>query len=295
MQTRLSPQILESANGREAEQILRSCVHCGFCTATCPTYQLLGDELDGPRGRIYQIKLLLEGTTPTDSLQQHLDRCLSCRSCETTCPSGVNYSRLLEIGREHLDRTKPRTGLDSLRHKLLIKTLPYPERFGTLLKLARPIKKLLPKRLRYTIPAKQKTGHWPEARHQRRMLVLDGCVQPSLAPVINFSTARVLDRLGISLIRVPEAECCGAVNLHLGANDAAKRFARRNIDAWLPLLKTEAEALVITASGCGQTVKGYPQLLSDDQVSLRPRERFWDIPVPKIDSAFDSLFVPRPS
>ncbi|MBL3528392.1 MAG: glycolate oxidase subunit GlcF [gamma proteobacterium endosymbiont of Lamellibrachia anaximandri] len=264
MQTRLSPQTLESAIGREAEQILRSCVHCGFCTATCPTYQLLGDELDGPRGRIYQIKQLLEGTTPTDSLQQHLDRCLSCRSCETTCPSGVNYSRLLEIGREHLERIKPRTGMDSLRHQLLIKTLPYPKRFGALLKLARAIKRLLPKRLRYTIPAKQWTGHWPEARHQRRMLILDGCVQPSLAPAINFSTARVLDQLGISLIRVPEAGCCGAVSLHLGANDAAKHFARCNIDAWLPLLKTGAEALVITASGCGQTVKEYPQLLIDD-------------------------------
>ena len=265
MQTRITPQLLATLAGREAEQILRSCVHCGFCTATCPTYQLLGDELDGPRGRIYQIKRLLEGAPATVSLQQHLDRCLLCRACETTCPSGVAYGRLLEIGREQLEQLRPRQLPDRLTRYLLRKILPYPKRFQRLLESARPIRRLLPPYLARTIPRKGSApGEWPRSRHPRRMLLLDGCVQPVLAPSINLAAARVLDRLGISLVRLPAAGCCGAVALHLNDPEAARSSARRNIDAWWPALEAGAEAIITTASGCGLMLKEYDRLLRED-------------------------------
>lgn len=265
MQTRLTSQFLSTEEGREAEQILRSCVHCGFCTATCPTYQLLGDELDGPRGRIYQIKQLLEGSPPTQSQQQHLDRCLLCRACETTCPSGVDYGQLLETGRNLLEKRQPRKPLDKFQRFMLRQILPYPRRFSLLLKLARPIKSLLPVHIRKTIPDRgMEQGNWPAPRHTRRMLILDGCVQPGLAPSINRATAFTLDQLGISLIRTPDAGCCGAVNQHLGDPETARQFARRNIDAWWTHLESGAEAIVITASGCGQMLKEYNHLLRAD-------------------------------
>ncbi|MCU7906584.1 MAG: glycolate oxidase subunit GlcF [Candidatus Thiodiazotropha sp. (ex Epidulcina cf. delphinae)] len=266
MQTRLTAQILASDTGREAETILRNCVHCGFCTATCPTYQLLGDELDGPRGRIYQIKQLLEGADPTARVQQHLDRCLLCRGCETTCPSGVAYSRLLEIGRRYMADHHRRTAPDRVFRWLLRKVLPHGRRFSFLLALGRAIRPLLPERHRRSIPAKRTTAadSWPTLTHPRKMLILDGCVQPSLAPSINLAAAQVLDRLGISLIRTPQAGCCGAVEHHLDDHHASRNRARRNIDLWRPLLDGEAEALVITASGCAQMIKEYGHLLADD-------------------------------
>jgi glycolate oxidase iron-sulfur subunit len=266
MQTQLTSDILASKAGREAEAILRNCVHCGFCTATCPTYQLLGNELDGPRGRIYQVKQLLEGAEPTTAIQQHLDRCLLCRACETTCPSGVFYSQLLEIGRQHIGHHQARSLPDRSLRWLLRKTLPTQTLFASLVALGRIIKPLLPDKTRRAIPPKQriKYSDWPVSNHPRKMLILDGCVQPSLAPGINLATAQVLDRLGISLIHTPKAGCCGALAHHLDDHSASRRAARKNLDQWWPLLQERAEAVIITASGCAQMVKTYDRLLADD-------------------------------
>ncbi|MES9994247.1 MAG: glycolate oxidase subunit GlcF [Candidatus Thiodiazotropha sp.] len=265
MQTKISKQILSTDAGREAESILRNCVHCGFCTATCPTYQLLSDELDSPRGRIYQIKQLLEGEQPSSRVQLHLDRCLLCRSCETTCPSGVEYGRLLEIGRLHMADNFRRPLADRVQRWLLRKLIPNRNVFSIFLRLGRSVKPLLPAKLGRNIPNKQNISTtWPTSHHTRKMLILDGCVQPSLAPSINLTTAQVLDRLGISLIRTPSAGCCGAVTYHLDDEEAAKRAARHNIDIWWPQLQAGAEALIVTASGCAQMIKDYGQLLAND-------------------------------
>lgn len=264
MQTDLADFIRDSVEGREADAILRKCVHCGFCTATCPTYQLLGDELDGPRGRIYLIKQVLEGALPTATTQLHLDRCLTCRSCETTCPSGVHYGRLLDIGRNVVEKQVTRTPLEATKRKLLRAIIPHPRRFGTLLGMGRSVRGILPKGLREVIPVRVETGHWPPAeQHRRQMLVLSGCVQSSIAPNINAAAARVLSRLGIGLIAVDDA-CCGAVSYHLNAQQEALGFMRRNIDAWWPYIEQGAEAVVMTASGCGVMVKEYAHLLRHD-------------------------------
>ncbi|MEW7972009.1 MAG: glycolate oxidase subunit GlcF [Candidatus Thiodiazotropha endolucinida] len=266
MQTRISNRILITETGRKAESILRNCVHCGFCTATCPTYQLLSDELDSPRGRIYQIKLLLEGAQPSASVQQHLDRCLLCRSCETTCPSGVEYGRLMEIGRRHMAQHYHRPLRERLLRWLLRKVIPNKSYFSTLLRLGQTLKPLLPVSVGSTIPDRNSISPttWPTRNHARKMLILDGCVQTSLAPSINLATAQVLDRLGISLIRTPSAGCCGAVEHHLDDEDAAKQAARHNIDCWRPHLQAGAEALIVTASGCAQVIKDYGYLLAND-------------------------------
>jgi len=263
MQTALADFIKDTPDGKEADAILRSCVHCGFCTATCPTYQLLGDELDGPRGRIYLIKQVLEGAPVTAKTQLHLDRCLTCLSCETTCPSGVRYGRLLDIGRHVVDERVPRAPADqalrwTLRRGLMAKPL-----FGGALAVGRTMKALLPRALGAKIPASTPAGTWPPPRQARRMLVLQGCVQPSLAPSIDTAMARVLDRIGISLVRVGGG-CCGALPLHLGAADEALALARRNIDAWWPHVAGGAEAVVVTSSACGLTIRDYPRLLRDD-------------------------------
>jgi glycolate oxidase iron-sulfur subunit len=272
MQTRLSATFLDTADGQEADAILRKCVHCGFCTATCPTYQLLGDELDGPRGRIYLIKEMLEGSRPSRSTQQHLDRCLTCRACETTCPSGVSYGRLLDIGRHHLERVVPRTMKERLLRRTLLAIIPRRERFAAFLALGRMLRPLMPAALRRSVPAGQQAGPWPAPRHDRRMVVLTGCVQPATAPDINAAAARVLDRLGISLLSMDDG-CCGALAHHLSAQDAARARMKHNIDVWWPQIEQGVEALVVTASGCGAMIREYGELLRDDPAYARKAAR----------------------
>jgi glycolate oxidase iron-sulfur subunit len=263
MQTNLADFIKDTPEGEEADAILRRCVHCGFCNATCPTYQLLGDELDGPRGRIYLIKQVLEGARPSEKTQTHLDRCLTCRACETTCPSGVQYARLADIGRAVVEARVERPFLERVRRSALRRTLAEPRMFAPLLALGQALSPLLPAGLRSRVPPREAKPEWAPLRHARRMLVLDGCVQPALAPNINAAASRVLDRLGISLHRVPEAGCCGAIDFHLNAGDTARRRMRSLIDAWWPHLDG-AEAIVFTASGCGVTLKDYAHVLADD-------------------------------
>ena len=264
MQTNLSAEFRDTREGREADAILRSCVHCGFCTATCPTYQLLGDELDGPRGRIYLIKEVLEGGAVTAATQMHLDRCLTCRNCETTCPSGVRYGRLLDIGRAVVDAKVGRTSAETAQRWALRRTLLSPALFGTAVTLGRVVKGLLPRELAERIPGGERAGAWPAPRHARKMIVAEGCVQPALKPAIDAATARVLDRIGISPLRVAGGGCCGALSHHLDAEDEARAIVRRNVDAWHPLLQRGVEAIVVTASGCGVMVKDYGHYLADD-------------------------------
>ncbi len=264
MQTSLTAEFLATPEGREADAILRACVHCGFCTATCPTYQLLGDELDGPRGRIYQLKLMLEGVPPTRTTQLHLDRCLTCRACETTCPSGVRYARLADIGRAELEQRVPRPAGERLTRWLLRTLVPYPGRLRPFIALGRLARPLLPTALRRKVPAKRPAGPWLAAARDRRMLVLEGCVQAVATPATNAAAARVLARLGVTLIRADSAGCCGAVSTHLAAPAEGLDFMRRNIDAWWPHIEAGAEAIVVSASGCGTMVKEYGEALRND-------------------------------
>ena len=264
MQTNLADFIKDTPDGQVADQILRSCVHCGFCLATCPTYQLRGDELDSPRGRIYLIKQMLEGAPVTEKTQLHLDRCLTCRACETTCPSGVQYGHLLDIGRNVAEQQIPRSPWANAQRWGLRKFLSNQLLFSTLLKLGQLVRPIMPVALQRQIPAKQTVTAWPSTPHPRKMLILDGCVQPALSPNINAATARVLDRLAIQLIRPDNAGCCGALDQHLNAQEAAIVAVKRNIDAWWPLLQQGCEAIVMTASGCGVMVKDYGYLLKHD-------------------------------
>ena len=264
MQTRLAEFIKDTPQGREADSILRKCVHCGFCSATCPTYQLLGDELDGPRGRIYLIKQVLEGAQATAKTQVHLDRCLTCRACETTCPSGVQYGRLLDIGRAVVDEQVGRGPAESLIRKTLRAVIPHASRFAPLLKLGQLARPLLFGTLKRKVPPPAPASAWPAGSHQRKMLVLDGCAQPSLSPNTNAAAARVLDKLGITLMRAAPAGCCGAVSFHLNEQDEGLGYMRRNIDAWWPHIEQGTEAIVMTASGCGAMVAEYGHLLAND-------------------------------
>ena len=264
MQTQLADWIKDTPRGLEADSVLRKCVHCGFCLATCPTYVMLGDELDSPRGRIYLMKQMLEGAPVTARTQLHLDRCLTCRACETTCPSGVEYGKLVDIGRDLVEARVPRPAGERFKRWFLSRTLPHRGLFGAALSLGRMVRGLLPGALARKIPAKRPAGEWPAARHKRRMLVLTGCVQPSMAPSINAATARVLDRLGISLLEAAGAGCCGAVTYHLNYQQDSLAFVKANIDAWWPHIEQGAEAIVITASGCGTMVTDYGHLLERD-------------------------------
>jgi glycolate oxidase iron-sulfur subunit len=264
MQTNLADFIKNMHEGEEADTILRKCVHCGFCTATCPTYQLLGDELDGPRGRIYLIKQVLEGKQATEKTQMHLDRCLTCRSCETTCPSGVQYGHLVDIGRKVVEEQVPRSFTQRIARTILKEVLPRKWLFSPALKAGQLLKPVLPQVLKNKIPERQHAGRRPTTQHARKMLVLDGCVQPAMAPNINAAAARVFDAVGVQLITAPNAGCCGAIRYHLNDQEGGLNDMRRNIDAWWSHVESGVEAIVMTASGCGVTVKEYGHLLAHD-------------------------------
>jgi glycolate oxidase iron-sulfur subunit len=264
MQTHLAPEFKGTPDGDAAEAILRKCVHCGFCTATCPTYQLLGDELDGPRGRIYLMKQVLEGAVPTRSTQLHLDRCLTCRNCESTCPSGVEYGHLVDIGRRLVDERVPRPATEKALRWVLKEGLTSPL-FGPAMKLGQRLRPLLPAALKNKVPAASRAQRWPARDHPRKMLLLTGCVQPAMLPNINSATARVLDRASIQTLVADGAGCCGAIRTHLNDREGGLADMRRNIDAWWPLVSAgTVEAIVMNASGCGATVKEYGRALAHD-------------------------------
>lgn len=266
MQTNLASWVRDTDEGQDADEILRRCVHCGFCLATCPTYQILGDERDSPRGRIYLMKQVLEGVEPTQATQEHLDRCLTCRNCETTCPSGVEYGALVDIGRNLVDQKVQRPLSQRFTRTLLRRALN-SSLFGPAMKLGRLVRPVLPQVLKNKIPQARAVGALPAngARHPRQVLMLAGCVQPAMMPTIDAATIRVLDALGIGTQVVPGAGCCGAINFHLDAQEAALEQMRINIDAWLPLIDSgKVEAIIMNASGCGAMVKEYAHHLRHD-------------------------------
>jgi len=264
MRVKLSERLADKPAATEAAAIIENCVHCGFCTATCPSYQVLDNELDSPRGRIYLIKQMLEGAQAAAPTRDHLDLCLTCRSCESTCPTGVQYGRLVDIGRAMANEQAPRTAGSRLYRSLVRRTLLARPVFAGALRSGRALRPLLPKAVARRIPLAQVAGAWPAPRHARKAIALDGCVQPALAPQIDAALARVLDRAGISLIHVALSGCCGAVSQHLDAPQDALQRARRNIDAWWPHVESGAEAIVATSSGCGSMLKEYGHLLRDD-------------------------------
>lgn len=277
MQTRIAPQYRTDPSVHEAETILRDCVHCGFCNATCPTYRLLGDEQDGPRGRIYLIKALLAGERATERTRLHLDRCLGCRACETTCPSGVRYGRLLEIGRHLQNARLPRPPRAALERRLLRYVVTEPRRFRAALGLGQAFRPLLRGSLARSFPPLPAKSSYAASSvsttHARRVLHLDGCVQSVATPATRAALARVLDRLEVALVSAPAAGCCGALSAHLDALDEAKALMRRNIDAWWPYLEEGAEAVLVSASGCGSIVKDYGYYLQDDPTYANKAKR----------------------
>ena len=300
MQTNLADFIKHTPEGQEAAAILGKCVHCGFCTATCPTYQLLGDELDGPRGRIYLIKQVLEGVRPTEKTQLHLDRCLTCRNCETTCPSGVQYGRLVDIGRKVVDEQVPRPFGARVVRQALKAGLTSPL-FGPAMKLGQLARPLLPGSLKSKVPAPQRAGDTPSRSHPRRMLMLAGCVQPAMLPNINTATARVFDALGIELVVPAAAGCCGAIRYHLNDHDGGLADARANIDAWWPHIESGCEAIVMNASGCGAQVREYGHMLRHDPAYAAKAQRVSDLTkdvaevLPSMAEAIKAKLVHQPS
>lgn len=264
MEIHLDKKFAGAAWAQEAESIVRKCVHCGFCNATCPTYQLLGDEADGPRGRIYLITQLLQGQPASGQSRAHLDRCLLCRACETTCPSGVPYARLLETGRSILEQQQPRSGLDWLKRKVMTTVVPRNRLLQTGVNLARPLRPLLPPALASQLPVAKKNLARPGTSHSRRMLLLEGCAQSSLTPETNAAATRVMDRLGITLVSEDKRGCCGALRLHTSEREKGLEDIKRRIDTWWPSVQAGVEAIVSSASGCGVTVKDYGELLKDD-------------------------------
>ena len=265
METHLADWLRGTPEGTEAESILRSCVHCGFCTATCPTYQLLGDELDGPRGRIYLMKQVMEGVPPTRETQLHLARCLTCRNCESTCPSGVQYGHLVDIGRKLVDERVQRPLGERLMRGALREGMTRRWLFDPAMRVGQALRPLLPDAIKAKVPERRDPGVWPRRTHARRVLMLDGCVQPAMIPAIDAATARVLDALDIEALVAPGSGCCGAIRHHLNDHDGALGDVRRNIDAWWPMLDGHGvEAIVVNASGCGAMLADYGHLLRDD-------------------------------
>ena len=273
MQTQLAPQFANTPEGIEAARILGKCVHCGFCTATCPTYQLLGDELDGPRGRIYLIKQIAEGQAPTEKTRLHLDRCLTCRNCESTCPSGVQYGNLVDIGRKWAEENTPVRPIgERLTRWALKEGLTKPALFNSAITLGRLVRPFMPSGMKRKIPLVKNKAldsqinpyARPNTHHARKMLILEGCVQPGMLPNINSATARVLDALKIQLLSAPSATCCGALRYHLNDQVGGLDNAKQNIDAWWPMVESGVEAIIMTASGCGVMVKDYGHLLAND-------------------------------
>ena len=264
MQTNLAPKIQQGRHAEAVQAILRKCVHCGFCNATCPTYQLLGDELDGPRGRIYQMKQYFEGEPANVEMLKHLDRCLTCRACETTCPSGVKYSHLLEIGKEAIEQELPRPAWDRLRRWGIVRFINSGWLFALSIRIGQAFAPLLPGKIRQSVPPRQRPLARSEARHERKVLMLAGCVQPALAPNTNNCAVNLLDRLGIEVIELPQTLCCGAAAMHTSDSTYGLRQVKQLIDAWWPHIETGAEAIVVTATGCGVSVRDYGRLLAED-------------------------------
>jgi len=273
MQTNLAAKIQQGSHASAIESILRKCVHCGFCNATCPTYQLRGDELDGPRGRIYQMKQFFEGEPANAEILKHLDRCLTCRSCETTCPSGVKYSQLLEIGKQAIERELPRPAWDRLRRWGIVRFINSGWLFAVSIRIGQALSGMMPRAIRQAIPARQMQVTRNTTTHPRKVLMLAGCVQPALAPNTNILAANLLDRLGIEVIEVPGRHCCGAAAAHTSAPEYALRQARQLIDSWWPHIEAGVEAIVVTATGCGVSVRDYEQLLADDSAYAHKARR----------------------
>ena len=265
MHVELHPDYTDDERGTHAAELISACVHCGFCLATCPTYLATRDERDSPRGRIYLIRQLLETGTASARTHTHLDRCLSCRSCETTCPSGVQYGPLLELGRELMEQRVPRPASQRGLRSLLRRGLTRPRLFALALRLGQGVRPLLPPALRRRIPPRQDSGAAPApAPHRRTLLLLEGCVQQAATPATNAAARRVFARLGIALHPAPRAGCCGAVNYHLAAHTDGLDDMRRNIDAWWPQIEAGAEAIVTSATGCGSMLLDYGRLLAHD-------------------------------
>jgi len=264
MQTNIAEQYRNTEQGKEADAILRSCVHCGFCTAHCPTYLLLGHEPDSPRGRIYLIKRILEGETPGDTTRLHLDRCLTCRACESVCPSGVRYGRLVEIGRGLMEQQVKRPWNERLKRYLIRTIVPYPSRMKLFLKPGQLLRPMMPGALKAHIPPKQRATIRPTQTHKRKFLLLEGCVQSLATPNTNAATARVLDQLGIQVSSAPNTSCCGAVKHHTGDQPGGIQTIKNNIDAWWPQLQNHCEGILFTASGCGAHIKEYGEILQHD-------------------------------
>jgi glycolate oxidase iron-sulfur subunit len=275
VKTSITRANFDTYEGKEANRILRNCVHCGFCNATCPTYQLTGDELDGPRGRIYLIKQVLEGKQASRLTQTHLDRCLTCRNCESTCPSGVDYGDLLDIGRKLVSDQSQRTLADSFKRFLIRKLFLTKSLFNTAIATAQLIRSFLPAAIQQKVPARAgQLLDWPDTEHQRKIILLPGCVQPALQPNIDRAAAIVLDRLGIQTLRIPQTGCCGGLSHHLDAYNEAHAYIKNNIDSWWPHIENnQVEAIISTATGCGVTIKEYGRILATDDAYQHKAEK----------------------
>lgn len=296
MQTQLAPKIQQGGHAEAVLSILRKCVHCGFCNATCPTYQLLGDELDGPRGRIYQMKQYFEGEPANPEMLKHLDRCLTCRSCETTCPSGVNYSHLLEIGKQAIEQELPRPAWDRLRRWGIVRFINSGWLFALAIRVGQSFAPILPAKLKQSVPPRQQPIMRREAKHERKVLMLAGCVQPALTPNTNSYAANLFDRLGIEVIELPQRLCCGAAATHTSDAEYGLRQVKQLIDAWWPHIEAGAEAIVVIATGCGASVKDYGRLLADDSgyadKAARVSDLYCDL-IEILESEIESAALPQ--